>query len=89
MDFPDFFAAAPAIAVHDPLASFPGVSGRGAITCGRAEAVQRAGHVRPTVAGAFLMALQDPASPDGDKVPEHAGDPALVDVHRWNRAPAA
>lgn len=89
MDFPDFFAAAPTITVHDPLASFPGVSGRGAITCGGAAAVQRAGHVRSTVAGAVLMARQDSASPDGDKVPEHAGDPALVDVHRQNRAPAA
>ncbi|MGH7051129.1 MAG: hypothetical protein ACREE5_10860 [Acetobacteraceae bacterium] len=77
MDSPDVFAAAPTITVHNPLASFLGVSRSGAITHGHGDAVQRAGRSFPTVTGAFLMARKGLASPCGDKIPEPGG----IDVY--------
>jgi hypothetical protein len=53
--FPDFFAAAPRIAVVDPLAEFLGAAAGGLIEYRYEDAVRLAGHSCPTVAAAFLM----------------------------------
>jgi hypothetical protein len=55
MTFPDFFVAAPRIALADPLARFLGVAGDGILEYGYTDAVRLAGHSCPTVASAFLM----------------------------------
>jgi formylmethanofuran dehydrogenase subunit E len=53
--FPEFFAAAPNIVMHDPLAEFLGASAEGRIEYRYEDAVRLAGHSCPTVASAFLM----------------------------------
>ncbi|HET7674217.1 MAG TPA: hypothetical protein VFL54_01715 [Gammaproteobacteria bacterium] len=53
--YPDFFDAAPAILMHDPLAEFLGAARDGLIEYHYADAVMLAGHSCPTVAAAFLM----------------------------------
>jgi hypothetical protein len=55
MQFPDFYAAAPAIRMHDPLAAFLGAAVDGIIDYRYEDAVRLAGHSCPTVASAFLM----------------------------------
>ncbi|MEW6164778.1 MAG: hypothetical protein AB1642_06925 [Pseudomonadota bacterium] len=55
MTFPDFFAAAPVIRMHDPLAAFLGAAEDGVIDYRYEDAVRLAGHSCPTVASAFLM----------------------------------
>jgi hypothetical protein len=55
MSFPDFFASAAVIRVHDPLADFLGAATGGLIEYRYADAVRLAGHSCPTVAAAFLM----------------------------------
>lgn len=55
MEFPDFFAKAPVIQLHDPLADFLGSLKKGTITYTYTDAVKLAGHSCPTVAGAYLM----------------------------------
>lgn len=56
MGFPAFFAQAPVITLHDPLAVFLGVSADGEMTYAYEDAVKLAGHSCPTVAGSYLMA---------------------------------
>jgi hypothetical protein len=56
MAFPDFFAIAPRVIVHDALADFLGAADGGLIEYQYADAVRVAGHSCPTVAGAWLMA---------------------------------
>lgn len=53
--FPAFFALAPAIRVHDPLAEFLGAAAGGLIDYRYEDAVRLAGHSCPTVASAFLL----------------------------------
>ncbi|RPH67820.1 MAG: hypothetical protein EHM83_00415 [Burkholderiales bacterium] len=53
---PAFFAAAPAIVVHDALAEFLGAAEGGIVEYRYVDAVRLAGHSCPTVAGAFMMA---------------------------------
>lgn len=55
MHFPDFFAAAPVICLHDPLAEFLGAAEDGLLEYRYADAVRLAGHSCPTVTVAFLM----------------------------------
>ncbi|HEX6974796.1 MAG TPA: hypothetical protein VF147_10360 [Vicinamibacterales bacterium] len=55
MPFPEFFDAAPRIAVRDPLAHFLGAAADGVIDYGYADVVKLAGHSCPTVASAYLM----------------------------------
>lgn len=55
MQFPDFFASAPVIRMHDPLAEFLGAAKDGIIEYRYADTVRLAGHSCPTVASAFLM----------------------------------
>lgn len=54
-NFPDFFASAPVIRMHDPLADFLGAAERGLLEYRYEDAVRLAGHSCPTVATAFLM----------------------------------
>ena len=56
--FPSFFADAPTLTVRDPLAEFLGAAQQGIIEYRYVDAVRLAGHSCPTVAGAYLMALQ-------------------------------
>lgn len=53
--FPDFFASAPVVRMHDPLLQFLGGSPAGLLEYRYADAVRLAGHSCPTVASAFLM----------------------------------
>lgn len=55
MRYPDFFDAAPVIAMRDPLAEFLGAAQNGVLEYRYADAVALAGHSCPTVAIAFLM----------------------------------
>lgn len=55
MRFPDFFDAAPRIALRDPLARFLGAAEDGVIEYTYADVVKLAGHSCPTVASAYLM----------------------------------
>jgi len=55
MEFPDFYAAAPTIRMHDPLAEFLGAAKDGIIDYRYEDAVRLAGHSCPTVASAFTM----------------------------------
>jgi hypothetical protein len=55
MQLPEFFDAAPRIAVRDPLASFLGAAADGIIEYQYADVVKLAGHSCPTVASAYLM----------------------------------
>ena len=55
MQLPEFFDAAPRIAVRDPLARFLGAAADGVIEYRYADVVKLAGHSCPTVAGAYLM----------------------------------
>jgi hypothetical protein len=70
MDFPDFFADAPTVSLHDPLAVFLGASKSGLLTYAYADAVKLAGHSCPTVAGAYLMVRRGLAYLYGDGIPE-------------------
>lgn len=56
MSFPEFFAQAPRVHVHDPLAELLGAADGGLIEYGYEDAVRLAGHSCPTVAAAWLMA---------------------------------
>lgn len=53
--FPDFFAAAPTLRLHDPLADLLGAPVGGVFEYRYEDAVRLAGHSCPTVASAFLM----------------------------------
>jgi len=55
MDTPEFYALAPRIALHDPLARLLGAAAGGRLDYGYGDAVKLAGHSCPTVAGAWLM----------------------------------
>lgn len=55
MHFPEFFDAAPRIAVSDPLAGFLGAAEGGVVEYSYADTVKLAGHSCPTVASAYLM----------------------------------
>lgn len=55
MKFPEFYASAPVIRVHDPLANFLGAAADGVLEYRYEDVVRLAGHSCPTVASAFLM----------------------------------
>lgn len=69
MTFPDFFAAAPAIRMRDPLAGFLGAAADGIIDYRYEDAVRLAGHSCPTVAAAFLMTRRALAALHGAEPP--------------------
>jgi len=73
MGMPSFFADAPRIVMHDPLAGFLGAAEGGLIEYRYGDAVRLAGHSCPTVAGAWLMARAALRALYGDAVPERGG----------------
>lgn len=73
MPFPEFFAAAPRLAVRDPLAGFLGAADDGVIEYGYADVVRLAGHSCPTVASAYLMTRAALRSLYPDALPERGG----------------
>lgn len=73
MAFPEFFAAAPALRVRDPLAAFLGASEGGVIEYAYADAVKLAGHSCPTVAGAYCLTRAALRALYGDALPERGG----------------
>lgn len=77
MDFPEFFAKAPVIALRDPLAVFLGASKTGTMRYAYADAVKLAGHSCPTVAGAYLMVRRGLSCLYGGDMPERGG----IEVH--------
>lgn len=58
MSLPDFYDAAPRIALYDPLSAFLGTAEGGVLSYGYADAVKLAGHSCPTVAGAWLICVR-------------------------------
>ena len=79
MPFPAFFAEAPALVMHDPLAAFLGAPEDGLITYGYEDAVRLAGHSCPTVAGAWLMTLAALTALWPDQPPVRGGVEVLLD----------
>ena len=73
MPYPEFFDAAPRIAVRDPLAAFLGAADEGVIEYGYADVVKLAGHSCPTVASAYLMTRAALASLYREALPERGG----------------
>lgn len=73
MGLPEFYALAPRIVMHDPLAELLGTSDDGLIEYGYADAVRLAGHSCPTVAGAWLMARAALRDLYPDSVAERGG----------------
>lgn len=73
MSFPEFFAAVPRLALHDPLADILGAAENGLIEYGYTDAVKLAGHSCPTVAGAYLMTLKALTKLYPDGRPERGG----------------
>lgn len=78
MEFPAFFAKAPAITLHDPLAEFLGTAKNGRLTYNYADAVKLAGHSCPTVAGAYLMVRYGLRHLYGAEIPERGGIEAYL-----------
>ncbi|MBF0136791.1 MAG: hypothetical protein H7833_16365 [Magnetococcus sp. DMHC-1] len=73
-DFP--FPLEPTITLYDPLAEFLG-GGKGLFTYTFEDAVKLAGHACPTVAGAFLMAVQALKHLYPNEIPQR-GDVAII-----------
>ncbi|MDE2496318.1 MAG: hypothetical protein KGK35_00685 [Xanthomonadaceae bacterium] len=73
MAFPDFFAEAPTLRLHDGLAQLLGASDDGVIEYHYADAVRLAGHSCPTVAGGWLSARAALRHLYPDSLPERGG----------------
>ena len=73
MQFPEFFDAAPRIALRDPLAAFLGAASDGVMEYGYADVVKLAGHSCPTVASAYLMTRAALGALYRDALPERGG----------------
>lgn len=71
--FPEFFDAAPRIAVRDPLANFLGAARDGVIEYRYTDAVKLAGHSCPTVASTWLMVRAALRALYPDALPERGG----------------
>ena len=73
MELSRLFAAAPGIALHDPLAAVLGSAPDGLLQYGFADAVQLCGHACPTVAGAYLMTLHGLRQLYPEQLPQRGG----------------
>lgn len=73
MHFPEFFDAAPRLAVRDPLAGFLGAAEDGVIEYSYADVVKAAGHSCPTVASTYLMTRAALGSLYPNALPERGG----------------
>ncbi|MEA1954311.1 MAG: hypothetical protein U9O24_07950 [Campylobacterota bacterium] len=58
MTYPAFFDKVPSVQLQDPLSNFLGAFEEGNMEISYLECVKLAGHSCPTVAGAYLMAMQ-------------------------------
>jgi len=58
MHYPDFFNTVPEITLQDSLSAFLGTFEQGKVTFSYLDVVKSAGHSCPTVAGAYLCALE-------------------------------
>jgi len=79
MQCPEFFDAAPRIAVRDPLARFLGAAEEGVIEYTYVDVVKLAGHSCPTVASAYLMTRAALRALYPDTLPERGG--IRVELH--------
>ncbi len=70
MTYPAFFDNVPSIQLQDPLSNFLGAFEDGKMEISYLECVKLAGHSCPTVAGAYLMALQGLNALYGDQLPQ-------------------
>ena len=73
MPFPEFFDAAPRLAVRDPLAGFLGAADDGVIEYRYVDVVKLAGHSCPTVASAYLMTRAALGALYPEALPERGG----------------
>ena len=72
MSYPTFFNNAPTIKLYDPLGDFLGAFDNGDIEITYFDCVKLAGHSCPTVASAFLMALQGLKELFPDSLPQRS-----------------
>ena len=79
MQCPEFFDAAPRIAVRDPLARFLGAAEEGVLEYTYVDVVKLAGHSCPTVASAYLMTRAALRALYPDTLPERGG--IRVELH--------
>lgn len=79
MPFPAFFADAPALVLHDPLAAFLGAPSDGMMEYRYEDAVRMAGHSCPTVAGAWLMTIRALEALWPGETPERGAVDVLLD----------
>jgi len=70
MKYPAFFDKVPSIQLQDPLSNFLGAFENGEMEISYLECVKLAGHSCPTVAGAYLMAVQGLKALYGDQLPQ-------------------
>lgn len=75
--FPEFFAQAPTLRLHDPLAAFLGSSDDGCLDFSFTDVARLAGHACPTVGAAFLMTRRALQALYGDQLPVR-GDIAVA-----------
>lgn len=67
--FPEFFAQAPTLRLHDPLARFLGTCDDGCLDFTFIDVARLAGHACPTVGAAFLMTRRALQALYGDQLP--------------------
>jgi len=72
MSYPTFFDDAPTIKLYDPLGDFLGAFDNGDIEITYFDCVKLAGHSCPTVASAFLIALQGLKELFPDSLPQRS-----------------
>ena len=70
MQYPDFYSKIPPIKLYDPLSDFLGAFKEGKLEISYLDCVKLAGHSCPTVAGAYLMAMQGTEMLYGDDLPQ-------------------
>lgn len=69
MKYPDFFNTIETITLKDPLSEFLGVFENGLVEFNYLDIVKSAGHSCPTVAGAYLLALEGLAALYTNEIP--------------------
>jgi len=70
MEYPNFYTKIETIRLYDPLSDFLGAFTDGIIEINYLDCVKLAGHSCPTVAGAYLMALQGLKALYPDSLPQ-------------------
>jgi hypothetical protein len=67
MQYPDFYSKIAPIKLYDPLSDFLGAFKEGKLEISYLDCVKLTGHSCPTVAGAYLMAMQGTEMHYGDE----------------------